>query len=397
MERGLRILIGIATVAIENSIAIGDAKAAAKTVRPFIEVKGLTAAYGTQVVVRDVSFEVAAGEHLSLLGPSGCGKSTTLRCIAGLETPVEGEIVIDSDVVFSSQRRINVPTEKRRLSMVFQSYAIWPHMTVFENVAYGLRTQGASGADVQSEVLRALQMVGMEELAHSSATALSGGQQQRVALARSYACRPKAILLDEPLSNLDARLRTRMREEMRELQRQFQLSTIYVTHDQEEAMAMSDRIIVMREGRIEQEGPPLDIYDRPRSRFVADFIGAANIFCGRVRRHGAGQTTIVELDGAVIECAPCAELPKPSADGNYMVAIRAVYAELRRGAAPALANHWPATIERRILLGDIVTYVVGWPGGRLRVHGFPNNLFDEGESVHLHVPSVRAILVDADS
>jgi iron(III) transport system ATP-binding protein len=383
-------------VVAENNITSGDAQIAAESARPFIEVRGLTAAYDTKIVVRDVSFSVTAGEHLSLLGPSGCGKSTTLRCIAGLETPVEGEIVIDSEVVFSSLRRINVPTEKRRLSMVFQSYAIWPHMTVFENVAYGLRTQRVRGAEVRNEVLRALRMVGMEELAHQSATALSGGQQQRVALARSYACRPKAILLDEPLSNLDARLRTRMREEMRELQRQFQLSTIYVTHDQEEAMAMSDRVIVMREGRIEQEGPPLEIYDHPRSRFVADFIGAANIVSGRVIQHGAGQPPMLDVEGATIECAPCAELPRPHADGSYMMAIRAVYAELRRDAVPALANHWSATIERRILLGDIVTYIVGWPGGKLRVHGFPNNLFDEGATVHLHVPPVRAILVDAD-
>ena len=259
-----------------------------------------------------------------------------------------------------------------------------------------LRTQRVRGAEVRNEVLRALRMVGMEELAHQSATALSGGQQQRVALARSYACRPKAILLDEPLSNLDARLRTRMREEMRELQRQFQLSTIYVTHDQEEAMAMSDRVIVMREGRIEQEGPPLEIYDHPRSRFVANFIRAANILSGRVIQHGAGQPPMLDVEGATIECAPCAELPRPHADGSYMMAIRAVYAELRRDAVPALANHWSATIERRILLGDIVTYIVGWPGGKLRVHGFPNNLFDEGATVHLHVPPVRAILVDAD-
>ncbi len=384
-------------MATGNSAASGTVAPGAETGRPFIEVKGLTAAYDAKVVVSGVSFSVAAGEHLSLLGPSGCGKSTTLRCIAGLETPVEGEIVIDSEVVFSSVRRINVPTEQRRLSMVFQSYAIWPHMTVFENVAYGLRTQRVRDAEVREEVLRALRMVGMEEFAQQSATALSGGQQQRVALARSYACRPKAILLDEPLSNLDARLRARMREEMRELQRQFQLSTIYVTHDQEEAMAMSDRIIVMRDGRIEQEGPPLEIYDRPRSRFVADFIGAANILSGRVRQHGAGQPTVVEMEGAVIECAARAELPRPQADGSHMVAIRAVYSELRRDAVPALANHWAATIERRILLGDVVTYVVKWPGGKLRVHGFPNNLFDEGEAVHLHLPSIRAILVDADS
>jgi len=382
-------------MAAEINTASGNAPIAAAA-RPFIEVKGLTAAYDAKIVVREVSFSVAAGEHLSLLGPSGCGKSTTLRCIAGLETPVEGEIVIDSEVVFSSQRRINVPTEKRKLSMVFQSYAIWPHMTVFENVAYGLRTQGVRDDEVRSEALRALQMVGMEELAQSSATALSGGQQQRVALARSYACRPKAILLDEPLSNLDARLRSRMREEMRELQHQFKLSTIYVTHDQEEAMAMSDRVIVMRDGRIEQEGPPLEIYDHPRSRFVADFIGAANIVSGRIRQQGSGQTIILDVAGAAIECAPRAALPRPHADGSHMVAIRAVYAELRRDAVPALANHWPATIERRTLLGDLVTYAVRWPGGTLRVHGFPNDLFDEGSSVHLHVPSVRAILVDAD-
>ena len=381
---------------MENSSAHGVPGAIANAEKPFIEVRGLTAAYGDKVVVREVSFSVATGEHLSLLGPSGCGKSTTLRCIAGLETPVEGEIVIDSEVVYSSRRRINIPTEKRRLSMVFQSYAIWPHMSVFENVAYGLLTQGVPDAEVKVEVLRALHMVGMEEFAHHSATALSGGQQQRVALARSYACRPKAILLDEPLSNLDARLRTRMREEMRELQRQFRLSTIYVTHDQEEAMAMSDRIIVMREGRIEQEGRPLEIYDHPRSRFVADFIGAANIVSGRVMQHGAGQPIVLEVEGAAIECAPRAMLPRPHADGNYTAAIRAVYAELRRDAVPALANHWPATIERRTLLGDLVTYAVRWPGGRLRVHGFPNDLFDEGSSVHLHIPPVRAILVDAD-
>jgi iron(III) transport system ATP-binding protein len=383
-------------VAAENNIASRHPQTAAKAEQPFIEVRGLTAAYDDKIVVRDVSFSVAAGEHLSLLGPSGCGKSTTLRCIAGLETPVEGEIVIDSETVFSSRRRINVPTEERRLSMVFQSYAIWPHMTVFENVAYGLRTQRVRNAEVENEVLRALRMVGMEEFAHHSATALSGGQQQRVALARSYACRPKAILLDEPLSNLDARLRARMREEMRELQRQFQLSTIYVTHDQEEAMAMSDRVIVMRDGRIEQEGPPLEIYDHPRSRFVADFIGAANIVSGRIRQHGTDQPTILDVEGTAIECAACTELPKPNTDGSYTLAIRAVYAELRRDAVPALSNHWHATIERRILLGDLVTYVVRWPGGKLRVHGFPNILFDEGAAVHLHVPSVRAILVDAD-
>ncbi len=229
----------------------------AESARSYIEVRNLTAAFDGKVVVKDVSFSVVSGEHLSLLGPSGCGKSTTLRCIAGLETPIGGEIIIDGVPVFSSERRINVPTEERKLSMVFQSYAIWPHMTVFENVAYGLRVQHVKDSELQQRVAETLKMVGMEDYIQRPATDLSGGQQQRVALARSYASRPKAILLDEPLSNLDARLRVRMREEIKELQHKFGLSTIYVTHDQEEAMAISDRIIVMKDGRVEQSGKPL--------------------------------------------------------------------------------------------------------------------------------------------
>lgn len=248
----------------------------------FLEVRDLVAGYGDKIAVDKISFSVGAGEHLSLLGPSGCGKSTTLRCIAGLETPFEGEIVIDSKIVFSSAKKINIPPEKRQLSMVFQSYAIWPHMTVFENVAYGLRAQKVRGAELKQRVGTALSMVGMAELVDRPATDLSGGQQQRIALARSFAVHPKAMLLDEPLSNLDARLRVRMREELKELQHQLKLCTIYVTHDQEEAMAISDRIIVMHSGRIEQIGAPLEIYDLPCTRFVADFIGAANILTGQV-------------------------------------------------------------------------------------------------------------------
>lgn len=364
---------------------------------PYIEVRNLTAAYGGKVAVHGISLSVGPGEHLSLLGPSGCGKSTTLRCIAGLETPVGGEILIDSQVVFSSEKKINIPTEKRNLSMVFQSYAIWPHMTVFENVAYGLRTRKQPGVDIKNEVVGALRMVGMEEFAARPATDLSGGQQQRVALARSYACRPKVILLDEPLSNLDARLRTRMREEMRELQQQFEASTLYVTHDQEEAMAISNRVIVMRSGRIEQEGPPLEIYNHPRSRFVADFIGAANIVTGKLLDGQPQDAPVVELsEGVTIRCAPRQEPPKPDADGTFPVAVRSVYAELALAPLPDAPNQWPATIERRILLGDIVTYFVRWPGGLMRVHGFPGSLLEEGAAVYLRIPPERAILVDGD-
>jgi len=361
----------------------------------YIEVRDLTVAYGDKVVVRNVSFSVGRNEHLSLLGPSGCGKSTTLRCIAGLETPIGGEIIIDGITVFSADRRINVPTEKRNLSMVFQSYAIWPHMTVFENVAYGLRTQRVAESEVKKRVSNVLKMVGMEDLIDRPATDLSGGQQQRVALARAYASRPKAILLDEPLSNLDARLRVHMREEIKHLQHQFHLSTIYVTHDQEEAMAISDRIIVMREGNIEQTGRPLDIYDRPRSRFVADFIGAANIIAGLPQGASAAGGPVITLGDVLIECAPGSKLVSPDTAGNHLIAVRTVYPEIVRDSVNR-PNQWPAKIVRRVLLGDIVSYTVAWAGGELRLHTFPNRLFEEGENVQLHIPAERAIPVAAE-
>jgi iron(III) transport system ATP-binding protein len=361
----------------------------------YIEVRDLAVAYGSKVVVKNVSFSVGRGEHLSLLGPSGCGKSTTLRCIAGLETPIAGEIVIDGVTVFSSQKKINVPTEKRKLSMVFQSYAIWPHMTVFENVAYGLRVQRVAENEIKQRVGDVLKMVGMEDFIDRPATDLSGGQQQRVALARSYASRPKAILLDEPLSNLDARLRVRMREEIKELQHRFDLSTIYVTHDQEEAMAISDRIIVMRNGNIEQSGKPLDIYDTPRTRFVADFIGAANIIAGTEAGASAAGNPQLKVGEATVECAPGSKLFAPNADGKHLVAVRTVYPQMRRGAPPQ-ANQWPGKIVRRVLLGDIVNYTVQWAGGELRVHAFPSELFGEGEDVQIHIPAERAIPVMAD-
>jgi len=361
----------------------------------YIEVRNLSVAYGSKVVVKNISFSVGRGEHLSLLGPSGCGKSTTLRCIAGLETPIAGEIVIDGIPVFSSEKRINVPTEKRKLSMVFQSYAIWPHMTVFENVAYGLRVQRVSHSEVKQRVTDTLKMVGMEDFIDRPATDLSGGQQQRVALARAYASRPKAILLDEPLSNLDARLRVRMREEIKELQHKFDLSTIYVTHDQEEAMAISDRIIVMREGNIEQSGRPLEIYDTPRTRFVADFIGAANIIAGVPQGNSAAGGPVVKVGDALLECAPGSKLHAPDADGRHLVAVRTVYPEMRRAGSPR-PNQWPGKIVRRVLLGDIVNYTVKWAGGELRLHAFPSDLFGEGEEVQIYIPAERAIPVMAD-
>jgi iron(III) transport system ATP-binding protein len=357
--------------------------------QPLITVTDLVAGYGGTTVVHGISFEIARGEQLSLLGPSGCGKSTTLRCVAGLETPIAGEIKIDGVTVFSSQRGINLPPERRWLAMVFQSYAIWPHMSVLENVAYGIRSREGRNADAFGRAREALAMVGMAEFGERPATDLSGGQQQRVALARSYAGRPKAVLLDEPLSNLDARLRVRMRDEIKELQHRLGLATIYVTHDQEEAMAISDRIIVMKDGRVEQAGEPLEVYERPRTRFVADFIGAANILSGEVvQRDGRSMFVVgeAELDIACAEKAPA---------GPGLVALRTVYPRLSRcdGRTPGAANLWPATVAKRVLLGDTVWYDVSWPGGQIRIHALPTDLYKVGEAVMLYVPPGRAVLL----
>jgi len=251
--------------------------------KPHIEVENLEIHYGDVPAVRGVSFSVQPGEQLTLLGPSGCGKTTTLRAIAGLEQPMAGEIRIDGAPVYSSTQHVNIPAEKRGLSMVFQSYAIWPHMTVFENVAYGLRVRRESKEAIAQKVERALDMVQMRAFSARGASQLSGGQQQRVALARAFVFQPSVLLFDEPLSNLDAKLRADMRIELRELQHRLGITSVYVTHDLEEALAMSDRIVVMKDGLIAQVGSPLEIYNHPRNAFVADFVGSANLIRGRNR------------------------------------------------------------------------------------------------------------------
>ena len=232
--------------------------------------------------VRGISIDVKAGEFYTLLGPSGCGKTTTLRSLAGLERPDGGEIAIDGETMFSSARGMSVPPYKRDIGMVFQSYAIWPHMTVFDNVAYPLSVRHAPKAEIRDKVMKALALVEMERFADRPTPALSGGQQQRVAIARALVFEPEVLLLDEPLSNLDARLRAQMGDEFRALQRRLRITTIYVTHDQEEAMALSDRVMVMQKGRILQIGAPETVYRRPASRDVAAFFGTPNLIESRV-------------------------------------------------------------------------------------------------------------------
>jgi len=343
-----------------------------------IEVKDLVVRYGDAVAVNGVSFTVGRGEHLTLLGPSGCGKTTTLRAIAGLEQPSAGSITVDGQAMFDSAARRNVPAEQRGVSMVFQSYAVWPHMTVFDNVAYGLRVRKQGAAELKANVERALDLVQMRHLAERGASKLSGGQQQRVALARAIAFSPTVVLFDEPLSNLDAKLRAEMRVELRELQRRLDITSVYVTHDQEEALAISDRVIVMNVGVIEQIGTPEEIYNRPRSRFVADFVGSANLIKGKVTASG-----IFEAEGGTI-------LKTVGGSSGTEVAVRTAYIDL---AANPGDNQLPGTVRQRMFHGDFVQYIVECACGRLIVRRPPTNLLEEGAPVTLSFSPEHTVLL----
>ena len=348
--------------------------------------------YGEVTAVDHVSFEVRRGEHMTLLGPSGCGKTTTLRALAGLETPTSGDIRIDGRPVFSRRQGINVPAEQRQLPMVFQSYAIWPHMTVFDNVAYGLRLRRLPRAQVEERARAALELVRLADLAQRSAADLSGGQQQRVALARSLAVSPAILLLDEPLSNLDARLRAGMRLEIQALQRQIGLTSVYVTHDQEEALVISDRIIVMSAGRIEQIGTAAEIYDAPRNAFVADFVGAANLIAGAVRPERSRDGLVaIETEGKHVVHAVD---PGRSLGASATIAVRSVSLQLTRQPAATALNSWPARVRQRAFLGDALEYVLEWDGRLLTARRPRDEVFEEGETVHLHADPARCILLE---
>jgi ABC-type Fe3+/spermidine/putrescine transport system ATPase subunit len=296
-----------------------------------LAVCDLVKRFGHATAVDHISFEVRQGEVLTLLGPSGCGKTTTLRLVAGFERPDRGEIEIQGRVVVATDRRVYVPPEQRGLGMVFQSYAIWPHMTVFENVAYPLTARRVGRAEVQRRVEETLELVGLGGLGRRSALLLSGGQQQRVALARALVYRPSILLLDEPLSNLDAKLRGQMRLELQRLQEQTAVTVLYVTHDQLEAMALSSRLAVMNGGRIEQIDAPQEVYEQPRTPFVEDFLGRVLRFPGTlVAREPRG--LLVRLDGApdpLIAAPSSVEGVSPGA--RVLVAIRPEH--VRLGAA----------------------------------------------------------------
>ena len=360
--------------------------------KPHIEVDNLEIHYGTVPAVRGVSFSVQPGEQLTLLGPSGCGKTTTLRAIAGLEQPSAGEIRIGDAPVYSSRQSINIPAEKRGLSMVFQSYAIWPHMTVFENVAYGLRVRRESKDAITEKVDRALDMVQMRAYRDRGASQLSGGQQQRVALARAFVFQPSVLLFDEPLSNLDAKLRADMRIELRELQHRLGITSVYVTHDLEEALAMSDRIVVMRDGLIAQVGTPGDIYNHPRNAFVADFIGSANLIHGKRRAD-------LDADGLVALETPAGDVVYGMAHGRPAGAeptfsIRTVHLNLSAQKPAHGRNVWPVTVERSVFQGDFTQTNVRWGDQRVVIRAAAMAPLAEGSAAFMNVEPERVVLLE---
>jgi iron(III) transport system ATP-binding protein len=357
-----------------------------------IEVEDLQVSYGPVVAAGPVSFRAEAGQQLTLLGPSGCGKTTTLRAIAGLERPSGGAIRIGERVVFDAERGINVPAEERGLSMVFQSYAIWPHMTVFENVAYGLRVRRMGGAALREKVHAALELVQMQAFAQRPASLLSGGQQQRVALARACAFSPNVLLFDEPLSNLDAKLRGDMRIELRELQHRLGVTSLYVTHDLEEALAMSDRIVVMRAGHIEQIGDPGDIYNYPRTEFVADFVGSANVIAGRLRPElcDEGLVALETEGGQVVHGVARGRTPGPAP----RLSVRTVHLHLTRERPAGDRNVWAVRVKRTVFLGDLTQAHVEW-GGRELVIRHTQMRVREGQEAYLSVDPSQCVLLES--
>jgi iron(III) transport system ATP-binding protein len=359
-----------------------------------VSLHGLTKQFAGMAAVDDLHLEIKDGEFVSLLGPSGCGKTTTLRLVAGFLQPDAGEIRVNDQVI--SSPAILIPPERRNMSMIFQSYAIWPHMTVFQNVAYGLKFKKLASREVEEKTERLLRVVHLEALKARYPAELSGGQQQRVALARALVVEPQILLLDEPLSNLDANLREEMRFEIRRLHEEFAITTIYVTHDQAEAMVTSDRIVVLNKGRMVQVGTPSEIFDQPRTRFVAEFIGKTNILAGRLEGRNVvtlgPDLRITIANGSSSSAGEVRICIRP-----HNIALTADESEARAMASKGF-NLFSGVLERRTYFGDSVDYTVALalPRASLRVISPPSRQFDKGQRVFALAHPDQCVLVGDD-
>ena len=353
----------------------------------FLEVRNLVKIFGKLTAVDNVSFKVEQGEVVTLLGPSGCGKTTTLRMVAGFEKPNAGEVEIAGRVVVSTNRRIHVPPERRDIGMVFQSYAIWPHMTVFENVAFPLKVRHANRQEIKERVEKTLALVGLANFSDRPAILLSGGQQQRVSLARALVYSPSILLLDEPLSNLDAKLREQMRIELKRLQQQLGFTVLFVTHDQIEAMSLSTRLAVMNQGHIEQLGSPQEVYERPQTPFVEDFLGRILRFRGTVTEQQPNYQ-VVEFDGVKNVQVRVADGAEEGAVGKkVLVAIRPEDVRVERDHAPGHGNIIPCDVENILHLGREYELVLR-VADRLCTITVPRESGSKvGQTIGLHLPA----------
>lgn len=347
-----------------------------------LEIERLVKSYGAQRAVNDISLSVSSGESVVLLGPSGCGKTTTLNCIAGLEKPDAGRITVNGRTVVDIAGGIMLPPEARGLGMVFQAYATWPHMTVAQHIAYGLRLRKRSAEQINGRVEELVELLELNGLEHRLPAQLSGGQQQRVAVARALAYEPDVILYDEPLSNLDARLRTETRKELRRVQRETGITAVYVTHDQQEAFALADRIVLMREGRIEQIGTPSELFDKPASAYAARFIGETNMLKGRLVERTTGGAVVgleggLSIRGRVIDDVQVGE--------EATATVRAHRVQLSHQKLP-LENALQASVVDVEYQGEYAEVRVNTGSVVLTARVYGELLYAVGDSVWVHIP-----------
>jgi iron(III) transport system ATP-binding protein len=347
---------------------------------------------------KDVTFEVPKGKLFTLLGPSGCGKTTTLRSIAGLEKPTDGLIEVNGKPVFSSAKGIFTPPNKRGFGMVFQSYAIWPHMTVFQNASFPMEVgqKKFTTAEIKERVMRVLDSVELAQYHDRDATRLSGGQQQRLALARALVMEPQLLLLDEPLSNLDAKLREKMRFELKKIQRELDITTIYVTHDQSEALALSHEIAVMSAGRIVQRGTPREIYETPKNNFVADFVGAINFIDATVRQmDSANQLMVLDSEVGQIQL-PIKETFQVG--DAVQVCVRPENVHLS-DTPPHLdhANRYEGRVDQKIFLGEVLDFQVKIREKLILARVHPTHLTPVGHPIHVYFDPRGCVVFKAQS
>jgi ABC-type Fe3+/spermidine/putrescine transport system ATPase subunit len=348
-----------------------------------VVLKEITKRFGDVLAAGDINLEINDGEFFTFLGPSGCGKTTTLRMIAGLEYPDAGRLF------FNEEDMTNLPTFKRNTGMVFQNYALWPHMSVFDNIAYGLKVRKVSKEEAKNRVQKVINLVNLAGLESRYPTQLSGGQQQRVALARALVIEPRVLLLDEPLSNLDAKLRLRMREEIKELQKRLKITTIYVTHDQEEAMVISDRIAIQNKGRIRQVGSPTAIYNRPQSLFIATFIGGGSLLEGVAGK--VGTTIQVKINDITIQGLPSSDEQKIKKGDKVACVLRPENFVLEK--PKTASNQLQGIVEWTAFVGSRTDVRINIHERRLLVHAPPDVEIPVGKEITFYIPQEDTIIL----